>query len=427
VLDSVSGRFAVVGADTELSSVLRDTEVSPESSVLETTTIVPSPIATPVAPSATDPMLGSSGPAGAEIASTDEASSTIPLQRGRTQLQNNIIQPKRLFPGMIRYANFCATGEPESLSEAMHDPKWKQVVEEEFSVLMKNGTRHLVPASQASNIIDCKWVYKVKRKADGTIDRHKALLVAKGFKQRYGIDYEDTFSPVVKAATIRLVLSVVVSRNWSLHQLDVQNAFLYGVLEEEIYMKQPPGFHDASHPGYVCKLDKALYGLKQAPQAWYSRLSAKLVQLGFHASKDDNSLFMYHRAKVQMYLFIYVDDIIIASSTDVAVEALLNDLRSESALKDLGPLNYFLIIEVKPSSDGIVLTQEKYTRGILQWVGMQDCKAMCTPLLADEKLSLSDGDPLTSDDATNYCSVVGTLQYLTLTRPDISFSVNKIC
>jgi hypothetical protein len=198
--------------------------------------------------------------------------------------------------------------------------------EEEFSALMKNGTWHLVPTSQASNIIDCKWVYKVKRNTDGTIGRHKARLVAKGFKQRYGIDYEDTFNPVVKAATIRLVLSVAVSRNWSLHQLDVQNAFLHGVLEAEVYMKQTPGFHDASHPGYVCKLDKALYGLKQAPRVWYSQLSAKLVQLGFHASKADTSLFMYHRAKVQMYLLIYVDDIIVASSTDATVEALLNDL-----------------------------------------------------------------------------------------------------
>jgi hypothetical protein len=136
---------------------------------------------------------------------------------------------------------------------------------------------------------------------------------------------------------------------------------------------------------------------------------------------------MYYRAKVQMYLLIYIDDIIVASSTDAAVEALLNDLRSEFALKDLGPLNYFLGIEVKLSSDGIVLTQEKYTRDILRQVGMQDCKAMCTPLPAAEKLSLSDGDSLTSDDATNYHSVVGALQYLTLTRPDVSFSVNKVC
>lgn len=125
-------------------------------------------------------------------------------------------------------------------------------------------------------MIDCKWVFRIKRKSDGTIDRYKARLVAKGFKQRYGIDYEDTFSPVIKAAIIRLVLSIVVSKGWSLRQLDVQNEFLHGVLEEEVYMKQPPGFEDKSKPSYVCRLDRSLYGLKQAPRAWYSRLSTKL-------------------------------------------------------------------------------------------------------------------------------------------------------
>src|SRR5579883_2646012 len=121
---------------------------------------------------------------------------------------------------------------------------------------MKNGTWHLVPPQKGINIINSKWVYKIKRKADGSIDRYKARLVAKGFKQRYGIDYEDTFSPVVKATTIRVILSVAVSRGWSLRQLDVQNAFLHGVLEEEVYMRQPPGYEDKSLPNYVCKLDK---------------------------------------------------------------------------------------------------------------------------------------------------------------------------
>lgn len=132
----------------------------------------------------------------------------------------------------------------------------------EYMALMKNKTWRLVPPQKGRNIIDCKWVYKMKRKVDGTLDRYKAHLVAKGFKQRYGIDYEDTFSPVVKAVTIRMVLSIAVSRGWSLRQLDVQNAFLHGVLEEEVYMRQPPGYEKSSLPDYVCKLDRALYGLK---------------------------------------------------------------------------------------------------------------------------------------------------------------------
>jgi hypothetical protein len=152
-------------------------------------------------------------------------------------------------------------------------------MDEEFAALMSNKTWLLVPPTAGNNIIDCKWVYKVKRKSDGTIDMYKARLVAKGFKQRYGIDYEDTFSLVFKAATIRLILSVVVSRNWCILQLDVKNTFFHGVLEEDVFMRQPPGYEDSSSPRYICKLDKALYGLKQAPRAWCSRLSSKLHPL----------------------------------------------------------------------------------------------------------------------------------------------------
>jgi histone deacetylase 1/2 len=135
-------------------------------------------------------------------------------------------------------------------------------MEEEYNALIENKTWHLVPPSKNKNLIDCKWVYRIKKKADGSVDRYKDRLVAKGFKQRYGIDYEDTFSPVVKIATIRIVLSLSVSRGWSLRQLDVKNTFLHGVLEEEVYMKQPPGFENSHALHYFCKLDKALYGLK---------------------------------------------------------------------------------------------------------------------------------------------------------------------
>jgi histone deacetylase 1/2 len=220
-------------------------------------------------------------------------------------------------------------------------------MQDEYDALLRNHTWHLVPYKKGANLIDCKWVFKIKRKSDGTIDRYKGRLVAKGYKQRYGLDYEDTFSPVVKIATIRLVLSIAVSRAWPMRQLDVQNAFLHGVLEEEIYMRQPPGFESNSHPGFVCKLDKAIYGLKQAPRAWYSRLSSKLVDLGFKASKSDMSLFIYSRGNIVIFMLIYVGDIIVTGNSMDAILALLRDLKQDFALKDLGDLHYFLGIEVK--------------------------------------------------------------------------------
>jgi hypothetical protein len=217
----------------------------------------------------------------------------------------------------------------------------------------------LVPPHKGINVIDSKWVWKKKYKADGSLDKYKARLVAKGYKQRYGIDHEDTFSPVVKPATIRVVLSLAVSQGWSLRQLDVSNAFLHGHLEEVVYMKQPPGYEDRNRPGYICKLDKALYGLKQAPRAWYSRLSTKLHMLGFKSSKADTSLFFFKKGPLVMFVLVYVDDIIVASSVPSATTALLKQLNEEFALKDLGDLHYFLCIKVSKARDGIILTQEK--------------------------------------------------------------------
>jgi len=320
-----------------------------------------------------------------------------------------------------------SSGEPYDLTEALQNKNWKEAMLSEYDALMKNKTWHLVPPQKGRNVIGCKWVYKIKRKSDGSLDRYKARLVAKGFKQRYGIDYEDTFSPVVKAATIRVILSLAVSCGWSLRQLDVHNAFFHGLLEEEVYMQQPPGFEDPKRPHYVCKLDKALYGLKQAPRAWYSRLSEKLLQLGFKASKADTSLFYFSKGVITIFVLVYVDDIIVASSTEQAASALLSDLKGEFALKDLGELHYFLGIEVTKVKGGIILSQDKYASDLLKKVGMAHCKPVNTPMVTHEKLSLHVGTLLGENDATKYRSIVGALQYLTLTRPDISFAVNKVC
>ncbi|WVZ86147.1 hypothetical protein U9M48_032980 [Paspalum notatum var. saurae] len=303
----------------------------------------------------------------------------------RIRLQHGIRKPKVYTDGTVKYACLADSGEPSTLQEALNDKRWKNAMDEEYNALMKNKTWHLVPMSGNKNVIDCKWVYKIKRKADGSIDRYKARLVAKGFKQRYGIDYEDIFSPVVKPATIRIILSIAVSKGWCLRQLDVQNAFLHGVLEEE------------------------------APRAWYSRLSSKLKELGFYASQADTSLFFYNKNGVTIFLLIYVDDIIVASSSSEAAQVLLHNLRGDFALKDLGELN------------GIFMSQEKYASDIVKRVGMTRCKPLNTPLAVSEKLSIESGTPLGTEDATRFRSIVGALQYLTLTRPDLSFPVNKIC
>jgi histone deacetylase 1/2 len=192
-------------------------------------------------------------------------------------------------------------------------------------------------------------------------------------------------------------------------------------------MRQPPGFEAPHAPHYVCRLDKALYGLKQAPRAWYSRLSSKLCALGFTPSKADTSLFLFNKSGIVIFVLVYVDDIIVTSSSNYAVSALLRDLNKSFAIKDLGDLHFFLGIEVKKVNDKLLLTQEKYATDLLKKVRMEDCKSAPTPLSTSNHLSLTSGTPLGPDDCTQFRSIVGTLQYLTLTRPDLAFSVNKVC
>jgi hypothetical protein len=181
----------------------------------------------------------------------------------------------------------------------------------------------------------------------------------------------------------------------------MQNAFLNGTLEEKVYLRQPPGYEDPSKPTHVCKLDKALYGLKHAPRAWYSKLNTKLTALGFKASQADTSLFIYKRHGVTMFLLVYVDDIIVTSSCLATVSALLKDLNSEFALKDISDLHYFLGIQVRKDGDVVVLSQEDYVADLLECAGMKHCKSLATPLSTSEKLSLHGGDQLGETDTCN--------------------------
>ena len=201
--------------------------------------------------------------------------------------------------------------EPDSVGEALQDTNWFTAMKNEYDALIENRTWSFVPRTENQKIVGNKWMYRIKYNTDGSVAKYKARLVAKGFQQIEGVNYFDTFSPVIKPATVRVVLSLAVMNQWIVRQVDVNNAFLNGELSEEVFMQQPEGFVDKSKSNYVCRLHKALYGLKQALRVWLEKLRGCLLQWGFRNSKSDSSLFL-RKTKVSLIMvLIYVDDILI--------------------------------------------------------------------------------------------------------------------
>lgn len=239
-----------------------------------------------------------------------------------------------------------------------------------------------------------------------------------------GVDYVETFSPVIKFTTIRLIFTLAATRKWSIQQIDVNNVFLNGDLEETIYMVQPKGFEDPQFPSYVCKLHKSIYGLKQAPCVWYDKLRLYLLSLGFKRSTSDFSLFYKNSGDHILLLLVYVDDILVTGDSPVAIKEVIQQLDSQFALKTLGEVNYFLGIEITKSEGHFYLSQSQYIYELLDRNNLVDCNSAVIPMSSATKLSRSSGVPL--ENPTIYSSAVGALQYLTLTRPDITFSVNKL-
>jgi hypothetical protein len=296
-------------------------------------------------------------------------------------------------------------------------------MQEEFTALQANHTWDLVPPPPGTNIVTGKWVYQHKLHPDGILDRYKARWVLRGFTQRPGIDFGETFSPVVKPATIRTVLSLAVSQNWAVHQLDVKNAFLHGTLEETVYCAQPSRCIDPSKPNHACRLNKSLYGLKQAPRALYNRFALFIRSIGVLEAKSDTSLFVLRRGSNMAYLLLYVDDIILTASSDL-LRSVVSSLTAEFSMKDLGHLHHFLGITVSRSSTGMFRSQRHYILELLEHAGMTGCKPCSTPIDTNAKLS-ADGPPVVDD--TDYRALAGALQYLTFTRPDISYALQHIC
>jgi len=259
----------------------------------------------------------------------------------------------------------------------------------------------LVPLPSHKRPIGCKWVYKIKLKADGIVERYKARLVAKGYNQIEGVDYQETFTPVAKMVTVRILLSVAALHGWHLHQLDVNNAFLNGDLDEDVYMSLPPGFRRKGETR-VCKLHKSLYGLKQASRQWFTKLSNALKAAGFHQSLSN--------------------DVILAGNNLQDIENTKLFLSRQFKLRDLGQLKYFLGIEVARSQNGISLSQRKYALDILNDTGFLGAKPSRFPL--DQNVSLTQSDGKLLEDGSTYRRLVGRLIYLTITRPDLTYVVH---
>ena len=313
--------------------------------------------------------------------------------------------------------------EPKNFDEASKSVTWNKAMEEELRALNDNGTWSIVQLPAGKKAVGSKWIFKTKFKSDGSVERHKARLVARGFTQTYGVDYKETFAPVAKMNTVRVLLSLALNHDWSLHQMDVKNAFLHGELEEEVFMQLPPGHPNSSDPNLVCKLHKAIYGLKKSPRAWFAKLSSVLEGIGFCRSNADSSLFFRNSAHGKLAVLIYVDDLIITGNNTQEINSLKEALQSSFAMKDLGKLKYFLGIEMASSSKGLFLNQRKYVLDLLQDAKILDCKPAKTPL--DSKLQLDTH----SDDLQNigdYQRIVGKLIYLTITRPDISYAVSIV-
>ena len=315
--------------------------------------------------------------------------------------------------------------EPRTANQALKDERWRKAMSSEINAQLENHTWDIVPPPPPSTtIVGCRWIFTTKYNSDGSLNRYKARLVAKGYNQRPGLDYAETFSPVIKSTTIRTVLGVAVDYSWPIRQLDVNNAFLQGTLTEEVYMQQPPGFIDADRPNHVCRLRKALYGLKQAPRAWYVELRNYLLQIGFLNSIADTSLFILKKGRSIIYMLIYVDDILVTGNDNVLLNQTLAALATRFSVKDHEDLHYFLGIEANRGPAGLHLSQRKYVLDLLARTNMLGAKPVTTPMATVPKLTLHTGTRLS--DPTEYRAVLGSLQYLAFTRPDLSYAVNRL-
>jgi hypothetical protein len=323
--------------------------------------------------------------------------------------------------GFTEYSNTT----PKDYSEAKQSKDWKRAMDEEYKALIENKTWTITSLPPERIPIGCKWIYKIKQNEDGSILKYKARLVAKGYTQKPGIDFNETYAPVVSATTIRTLLAIAAMNSYSINQMDVRTAFLHSDINEELYMEQPAGYEVEGEDGrpLVCKLNKSIYGLKQAGRNWNKLLDSWLHENGIESSKIDPCLYIKKNMDKHNFfaLAIYVDDILIVSSNSKFLETFIEKISKRFKMINMGPAKWILGMHLKYNKSGITIDQSAYTKSVLERFNMTDCNGVKTPIVAET--SPKDEKPANKDE---YMQLVGSLIYLSvISRPDISYAVGK--
>lgn len=346
-------------------------------------------------------------------------------------------QSEYIMEGNVAYCLLTEDGEPSTFQEATSSSDahlWIAAMQEEIEALHKNKTWDLVPLPHGRKAIGNKWVYKIKRNSDDQVERYRARLVVKGYAQKEGIDFNEIFSPVVRLTTVRVVLAICAIFDLHLDQLDVKTAFLHGEIDEEIYMLQPEGFEEKDKKNLVCRLTKSLYGLKQAPRCWYKRFDSFIISLGYNRLNSDHCAYFKRVGDNDfIILLLYVDDMLVAGPNKDRVQELKAQLAREFDMKDLGPANKILGMQIHRDRKDrkIWLSQKNYLKKILRRFNMQDCKPISTPLPVNYKLSSvmcpSNEAERIEMSRVPYASAVGSLMFAMIcTRLDIAQAVGAV-
>lgn len=311
--------------------------------------------------------------------------------------------------------------EPMNFAQAVKDRNWKMAMEREMQSIEDNKTWKLTELPTGKKVIGLKWIFKLKKDAEGNVVKYKARLIAKGYVQEHGVDFDEIFAPVTRLETVRLLLALAAKSEWEVHHLDVKTAFLNGEISEDVYVSQPGGFEKEGQRNKVYKLMKALYGLRQAPRAWYAKLNACLESLGFKRCPSEHAVYTRKEGENNLIVAVYVDDLLVTGSDVSMIESFKKQMSQKFEMTDMGKLSYYLGVEVEQSKGCIKLKQTGYAKKIIEKAGLKDCNPTKYPMDPKEQIDKDEGGK--TIDVTRYKSIIGGLRYLVHTRPDIAYSV----